>query len=85
MAAGKPVLGAKVGGIPEIIVDGKNGLLFENENIDDLVSKLDKLIKDKKLRLQMGVKGQQILAQKFSSGKMTENFLDLVRNVTTEQ
>ena len=37
---GKPVIGSNVGGIPEIIIDGKTGFLFEMRHIDDLVSKV---------------------------------------------
>ena len=36
-AAGVPVLGARIGGIPEIIVDGKTGYLFDSGNKDMLV------------------------------------------------
>lgn len=39
-AHGKPVIGARIGGIPEMIDDGVNGLLFESGNIDDLKDKL---------------------------------------------
>lgn len=40
IARGTPVIGASVGGIPEMIIDGYNGLLFEAGSVDDLVSKL---------------------------------------------
>ena len=36
-ALGKPVIGARVGGIPEIVNDGKTGFLFDSRNINDLV------------------------------------------------
>jgi glycosyltransferase involved in cell wall biosynthesis len=35
-ALGKPVIGASIGGIPELIKEGVNGFLFESENLDDL-------------------------------------------------
>ena len=35
-AAGIPVIGASVGGIPEIIIDGETGYLFEMKNVDQL-------------------------------------------------
>jgi glycosyltransferase involved in cell wall biosynthesis len=39
---GKPVIGSNIGGIPELIQDGKTGFLFEMENVDDLVLKINR-------------------------------------------
>jgi glycosyltransferase involved in cell wall biosynthesis len=39
-ALGKPVIGANVGGIPEIIENGKTGFLFEMKNVEDLSNKI---------------------------------------------
>ena len=40
---GTPVLGANIGGIPELIQDGKTGELFESGNSEDLKAKIQKL------------------------------------------
>lgn len=48
-AAGVPVIGAKIGGIPEIIEDGKTGYLFESGNKGELIGlikKSDKMDKE---------------------------------------
>ena len=37
---GTPVLGARIGGIPELINEGMNGMTFESENISDLAEKI---------------------------------------------
>ena len=42
-AAKKPIIGANIGGIPDFVQDGVNGLLFEAGNIEDLASKMKKL------------------------------------------
>ena len=44
-----PVLGAKIGGIPELIIEGKTGELFESGNKDELKNKIQKLWNDKML------------------------------------
>lgn len=36
----KPVVGSDIGGIPELVIDGKTGLLFEHGNVQDLQNKL---------------------------------------------
>lgn len=47
-AAGAPVIASRVGGIPDFVSDGNNGLLFENGNTDLLTNCLRKLLNDKK-------------------------------------
>ena len=46
---GTPVLGADIGGIPELIQVGKTGELFESGNGKDLKKKIEKLWRDKEL------------------------------------
>ena len=46
---GTPVLGADIGGIPELIQVGKTGELFESGNAEDLKKMIEKLWADKKL------------------------------------
>jgi glycosyltransferase involved in cell wall biosynthesis len=58
MACGNPVVASNVGGIPYIVEDGKTGLLFEFENVEDLAEKIITLVKDKELREKMGEAGK---------------------------
>ena len=53
---GTPVLGANIGGIPELIQVGKTGELFESGNAEDLKGKIEKLWGDKKLCAEYGMK-----------------------------
>ena len=46
---GTPVLGADIGGIPELIQVGKTGDLFESGNAADLKAKISRLWNDKEL------------------------------------
>lgn len=45
---GTPVIGADIGGIPELIEDGKTGRLFNSQDIDELVMHIDALWKNQK-------------------------------------
>lgn len=63
----KPVVATRVGGIPEVIVDNVNGFLVEKEDIDTLVARVNLLIQDGALRRRMGVKGRQIVDERFTT------------------
>ena len=65
MAAGTPVIGSRCGGIPEQIVDGLTGLLFNPGDEEDLASALAQLMGDKVRRLRMGKEGQRHIREKF--------------------
>lgn len=54
MAYGKPVIGCRAGGMPEVITEGETGLLAEPGDVASLVSCLEKLITDAPLRKRMG-------------------------------
>lgn len=47
---GIPVIGAKIGGIPELIRDGIDGLVFENGNYVDLKKKIEAIYNDNKMQ-----------------------------------
>ena len=50
---GTPVIGADIGGIPELIDDGKTGLLFNPSDVDDCVSKIRALMENDELANEM--------------------------------
>lgn len=54
LAFGKPVIGSRRGGIPEMIRAGENGLLFEPDRPGELVAALRQLAGDATLRARMG-------------------------------
>lgn len=41
-SVGTPVIGARIGGIPEIVIEGQTGFQFESGNADDLMTKIQK-------------------------------------------
>lgn len=54
MAAGLPVIAPRVGGIPELVTDGVEGLLVEPSQIESLARALDVLLADRKLQARFG-------------------------------
>ncbi len=65
MASGLPVIASRVGGIPEIIIDGETGLLVEPENPTALAQAIMTLVRDIKVGQKMGQAGRKYVSQKF--------------------
>ena len=72
MAHGKPVVATRVGGIPELIMDGRSGYLVDRGDTGAMSERLLKLLDDPKLRARMGQAGCETTSAKF----------DLRKNVT---
>jgi glycosyltransferase involved in cell wall biosynthesis len=54
MAERREVIATRVGGVPEVVTDGENGLLVDVEDSDGLTYALKKLLRDDALRKAMG-------------------------------
>jgi glycosyltransferase involved in cell wall biosynthesis len=67
-AYGKPVIGARIGGIPELIDDGVDGLLFDSGNVDDLRSKIEGLLCDPAKVAKMGRQARKKVEARYNSG-----------------
>jgi glycosyltransferase involved in cell wall biosynthesis len=59
MAAQVPVIGTKVGGIPEIVENGKTGLLVESGNSKELASAITELLCNEDLRQKIITQGKE--------------------------
>lgn len=81
MAAGKPVIGSNVDGIPTVIDDGLNGFLFESENIYDLANKLTILMDDQSLRQRFGAAGRMRANMQFGEQVYLENIVSFYSSV----
>ncbi len=77
-AARKCRIATRVGGIPTVIEDGKDGLLVEKENIDELAEGLRRLISSEELRHRLGSEAQRRLAREFSGPAYLAHFEELI-------
>lgn len=81
MASGLPVLTTRVGGIPDLIVDGQNGLLIPPADVTALAAAWDRLTTDAPLRARLGVAARRT-ADACSWEKIWEQYESLIfRNV----
>nr|MBF0221955.1 glycosyltransferase family 4 protein [Desulfobulbaceae bacterium] len=81
MAYGKPVIGSRIGGIPEQIEDGISGFLVEMGNAGELAERMALLGNDKELRLQMGRAGREKLEREYSLAVHCKELLDIYSEV----
>jgi glycosyltransferase involved in cell wall biosynthesis len=73
---GCPCVASNVGGIPELIDDGANGLLVSPGNSDELAAALSRLIGDDTLRRTLSESApSSILEKGMTAKRMTENYL----------
>jgi glycosyltransferase involved in cell wall biosynthesis len=77
MAAGLPVVGARVGGIPELVVDGETGLVVMPENPYALATALDSLAASADRRRELGRRGRERIAERFSAETIARRTIGL--------
>lgn len=70
MIFGKPVVGCDVGGMPEVIEDGRCGLLAKPGDAASLHDCLDRLLRDEALRRRLGERARRCFEEKFTSERM---------------
>lgn len=79
MACGKPVIGSNIGGIREVIENGRNGFLVEPKNPSVLADRIIKLLLDEPIRERFGRNSREI-AKKFSWEKIVLKIENALRD-----
>lgn len=72
MAAGKPILGTSVGGIPEAIRNGIEGLLVNPRDVEALASSLAQMIQDPNSRQTLGENAKRRAFRDFHSKQLAQ-------------
>jgi colanic acid/amylovoran biosynthesis glycosyltransferase len=78
-ATGLPIVGSRVGGIPECMLEGKTGFLVPERDEDALARKMAELLEDPVRRQRMGTAGRALVEDRFDIDRQTavlENFYD---------
>jgi glycosyltransferase involved in cell wall biosynthesis len=81
LSVGRAVVATKVGGIPEIIEDGKSGILVPAKDSRTLAEAIEVLIVDRGLREMIGENGYKRFKEGFSMAKMVERTNELYRSL----
>ena len=81
MSFAKPVIGARIGGIPEQIRDGIEGILFEPGNAQELAKAMDTLVDDPDKARVMGLRGRARLSEKYALSKHMDTLQALYKEL----
>jgi len=77
MAAGKPVVATNVGGIPEVVVDGKTGRLVPPESPGEMAEAILDFLRQPRVAAQFGTEGRERVLELFSLGRAVRQIEDL--------
>ena len=81
MSAGVPVIGARVGGIPELVADGETGFVVEAENPRALADALEQLFETPERRRELGRQGLERVQEQFSSAGVAQRMVELYEDL----
>jgi len=85
MAAGLPVVASRVGGMPEIIEEGKTGLLVDSNNTEMLAKAILRLAEDYELRRNMGRYGRDRVIEKYSWNRVAASLMENYQRIYAQK
>ena len=83
MSSGLPSIASKVGGNPELISSGINGLLIEPSNLDELVETIMWCISNRNDLDTIGINAAKTVNERFSMGRVTDEYMDVYKKLIT--
>jgi glycosyltransferase involved in cell wall biosynthesis len=81
-ACGKPVIAARIGGIPEMLQDGQTGYLFESGNVEELATHLTHIheLSDSRI-IEMGQQARNHVTENYTPNRYMQNMLRLYQSL----
>ncbi len=80
MACGKPVIGPRAGGVPELVNHGHNGFLYTMGNAQELANAIILLLRDPALRQRVGMAGRETAIKRFTPAKHAEAISNILHS-----
>jgi glycosyltransferase involved in cell wall biosynthesis len=81
LAAGRPVVATRVGGVPDVVQEGDDGFLVEPGATDDLADRLAQLARDPELRERMGRAGRERVLPRYAVERLVDDVDRLYRSL----
>jgi glycosyltransferase involved in cell wall biosynthesis len=79
MACGKPVIGTRSGGTPEIVLEGKTGLLVDHNEPGEIAAAIGAMLENPGLRESMGREARELAASNYSWPVVASRYLGVFR------
>lgn len=84
LAAGRPVVATRVGGVPDVVREGEDGFLVETGDTDELAERLGRLARDPELRERMGKHGRERVLPRYAVERLVSDVDELYRSLLSE-
>ena len=81
LAAGRPVVATRVGGVPDVVRDGVDGYLVESGDVNGLADALARLAVDPELRRRMGAAGRERVLPRYAVDRLIDDVDRLYRSL----
>jgi glycosyltransferase involved in cell wall biosynthesis len=81
LAAGRPVVATRVGGVPDVVQEGWDGFLVDPGATDDLADRLTRLARDPELRERMGAAGRERVLPRYAVARLIDDVDRLYRSL----
>lgn len=81
MAVGRPVVASAVGGLREVVTDGRTGLLVPPDDAEALAGALERVLQDEELRRHLGASGPERIREGFLAEQMVGSYVELYEKV----
>lgn len=82
MACGVPVVAPNISSIPEIVENGKNGFIYQEENVGDAVAKIYQVVNQAKKYPIFSKNARKRVEENFSISIVAQQYINLLRQVT---
>jgi glycosyltransferase involved in cell wall biosynthesis len=81
MASGLPIVATRVGGIPDMIMDGETGVMVNPGCPDDLAEAIGRLVDDPHLRFALGTRAREWVQMRFDLDTLVDSLVQLYKEV----
>jgi glycosyltransferase involved in cell wall biosynthesis len=85
LAAGRPVVATRVGGVEDVVSDGIDGFLVEPGSVEGVTDALARLAVDPALRAQMGAAGRERVIPRYRVSRLVDDVDELYRQLLSER
>lgn len=77
MSASKPMVATRVGGIPELVEDGRTGFVVDRGDVQAIANRVLKLVADPEMRERFGRSGREVAEARFDLNRNVERVVEL--------